>query len=79
MDYALIENGVVTNIIVLRSENAEEFSNAVMVGLCPVAIGDTYKDEKFYRNGEEVLCAEEKSAILRSALEELGVEVEAKA
>ena len=74
MDYALIENGVVTNIIVLRSENAEEFSNAVMV-----AIGDTYKDEKFYRNGEEVLCAEEKSAILRSALEELGVEVEAKA
>lgn len=78
MRYAWIENGVVTNTIVLNDRNAGDFPKAVKLGDRPVAIGDSYADEKFYRNGEEVLCAQEKSAILRSALEELGVEVEAK-
>lgn len=76
MRYAWIENGVVTNTIVLNDRNAGDFPKAMKLGDRPVAIGDSYADGKFYRNGAEVLCAQEKSAILRSALEELGVEVE---
>lgn len=54
MNYALIENGAITNIIYLSSANAHEFSNAVNIDQYPVGIGDTYTDGKFYRNGVEV-------------------------
>jgi hypothetical protein len=62
MNYALIENGVVTNIIWLNPKNANEFLNAVGVGDRPVGIGDSYIEGKFFRNGEEVLTNEEKLA-----------------
>lgn len=55
MNYALIEEGIVTNIIWLYPENASDFSNAVPMGDVPVAIGDKYIDHVFYRNGERVL------------------------
>lgn len=55
MNYALIENGIVTNIIWLYPENANDFPNAVPMGDVPVAIDDEYIDHVFYRNGERVL------------------------
>ena len=55
MNYALIENGVVTNIIWLYSANAEDFPSAVPCGDVPVAIGDTYDGQDFYREGEKVV------------------------
>ena len=54
MNYALVENGVVTNIIWLSPKNAEEFSNAIPYGNLSVQIGDTYENGKFYRNGNLV-------------------------
>jgi hypothetical protein len=61
MNYALIENGVVTNIIWLNPKNANEFLNAVGVGDRPAAIGDVYTDGVFYRDGERVLTAVEQA------------------
>jgi hypothetical protein len=62
MNYALIENGVVTNTIWLNPANASEFPDAVALGERPVGIGDSYIEGKFFRNGEEVLTNEEKLA-----------------
>ena len=56
MNYALIDNGIVTNLIWLHPMNANEF-NAVPMNDLPVQIGDTYEDGKFYRNGEEVVAS----------------------
>lgn len=77
MNYALVENGVVTNIIWLYEANAEEFPSAVKLGERQVEIGDTYEDGKFFREGTEVLTAEEAAvqaaALYAEALEALGV------
>ena len=54
MNYALIENNVVINIICLHPTNASEFPNAIFTDNLPIEIGDTYIDGVFYRNGEEV-------------------------
>lgn len=51
MNYAFIDNGVITNIIALNTENAHEFPDAVNVDKYPVGVGDTYVDGVFYRNG----------------------------
>ena len=53
-NYALVENGKVTNVIWMAKNNASEFSNAVFLGELPVGIGDEYKDNKFYREGKEI-------------------------
>ena len=76
MRYAWIENGVVTNTIVLNDRNAGDFPKAVKLGDRPVAIGDSYADGKFFRDGKEVLTLAEENAALMAALETLGVEVE---
>lgn len=55
MNYAIVENGVVTNIIVIYEGNAHEFPNAVLLDSVPVQIGDTYADGKFSRDGELLL------------------------
>ena len=55
MNYALIENGIVANIIWLYPDNASDFPNAVPIGDVPVGIGDEYIDHVFYRNGERIL------------------------
>lgn len=79
MNYALIENGIVTNIIWLYETNADEFPSAVKLGERQVEIGDTYEDGKFYRDGVEVLTAEEEAQLeavtYAEALQVLGVEV----
>ena len=54
MNYAFVENGIVTNIVFLSPANADEFPNAVNIDDYPVHIGDTYADGKFYRDGSVV-------------------------
>ena len=80
MNYALITNGVVSNIIWLYEGNAQEFPDAVALGDRPVGIGDTYANGKFYRGGVEVLTPLEQAHAeidaYKAALNELGVETE---
>ena len=54
MEYALIKDEIVINLIWLHPMNADEFPNAVSIEGLPVQIGDTYIDGIFYRDGEEV-------------------------
>lgn len=54
MNYALIENNIVINLIWLHPMNADEFPNAVLIDNLSVQIGDTYEDGKFYRDGVEI-------------------------
>lgn len=79
MNYALIENGVVTNIIWLYPGNAADFPNAVPMDDFPVGIGDTYTDGVFYRDGEKLLTpieqAQTEQEDMQEALNILGVEV----
>lgn len=73
MRYAIIENNTVTNVIALRETNAGEFPGAVALHDRPVGIGDTYSDGKFYRDGAEVLTAQEEIEQYKAALQTLGV------
>ena len=80
MRYALIDNGIVTNVIALNDRNASDFPNAVKLSDRPVTIGDTYTDGKFYRDSVEVLTPLEQAQVeiteYKAALHELGVETE---
>ena len=73
MDYALIENGIVTNIIFLLPTNADDFPGAVPIGDIPVGIGDTYENGDFYRDGEVLKSSlemtNERVAMVEEALE----------
>lgn len=74
MNYALIENGIVRNIIWLYPGNAADFPAAVPCGDYPVSIGDTYTDGVFYRDGERLLTPIEQE---RAAAQEAIAETEA--
>ena len=74
MRHALIDNGAVVNVIELRPGVA--WPGAVALQDRPVGIGDSYQGGKFFRDGNEVLTADEENAVLRAALETLGVETE---
>lgn len=76
MRYAIIQDNIVTNIIVLRDTNAQDFPEAVSVLDRPVTIGDNYIDGKFYRNSKEVLTPTEEIEQYKAALAILGVETE---
>lgn len=73
MRYAVITDGTVSNIIALRPANAGEFPGAVALHDRPVGIGDTYSEGKFYRDGKEVLTAQEEIEQYKAALQTLGV------
>lgn len=77
MRYAIITDGVVTNVIVLYPGNAADFPTAVPCGDVPVAIGDTYDGQDFYREGARVLSpveqARKDAEDMEAALELLGV------
>lgn len=79
MNYALVENGIVTNIIWLNERSAGEWPGAVRLYDRMVEVGDTYDGEKFWRGGTEVLTAAEaaqmEAAAYAAALMTLGVEV----
>lgn len=55
MDYALIEEGKVVNLIWLHPENVADFPGAVPLNSVPVEIGDEYDGQDFLRNGQRVL------------------------
>ena len=80
MRYAIVTDGIVTNVIELNVRNANDFPTAVKLGDRPVGIGDTYTDGKFYRDGVEVLTPMEQAQAeiteYKAALHELGVETE---
>ena len=69
MSYALIENGIVTNLIYLHPKNADKFPNAIPIHDIPVAIGDTYINNSFYRNGEKVLTPTEEYELIITELD----------
>ena len=74
MRAAMIENGVVTNIIIIDPDRYT--CSAVQTGELPVAIGDTYDGADFYRDGVKVeMPAEDVNAEYIEALQILGVEV----
>ena len=81
MRYAIITDGVVTNVIILYPGNAADFPTAVPCGDVPVAIGDTYDGQDFYREGEKVVspltAAQKEVETMQAALELLGVENDA--
>ena len=77
MRYAIIEDGVVVNVIILYPGGAKSFPGAVPCGDVPVAIGDTWDGQDFYREGARVLSpveqARKDAEDMQSALELLGV------
>ena len=74
MKYAIVENGVVTNTIVLLPYNAADFPNAIDTGERPVQAGDTYENGKFYRNGKEVHTEVEEKDITIDRMNAAGAE-----
>ena len=80
MRYAIVDNGIVTNVIALNDRNASDFPSAVKLYDRPANFGDTYADRKFYRDGVEVLTPTEQAQAemteYKAALHELGVETE---
>ena len=54
MNYALIKDGTVINIIYLHPMNAGDFPDAVATEGLPINIGDTYDGEHFLRDGKVV-------------------------
>lgn len=77
MNYALIENGIITNVIWLHPGNAAEFPNAVALNYIPAGIGDTYADGAFYRDSVKILTAQEKSEQEIQALNDTIAELDA--
>ena len=73
---ARVENGIVVNIESFPY-NAAENESLINCGDVPVAVGDTYTDGRFYRNGVKVLTpletALEEIADMKAALELLEV------
>lgn len=71
---ARIENGLVINVL-WCSDSEPETENLIAPADRPVAIGDTYSDGKFYRDGVEILTpleeALKKNAEYESALTEI--------
>lgn len=54
MNFALLDNGIVTNIIWIKPEQQSEFQPGAPTGDLPVMTGDTYENGKFYRYGKEI-------------------------
>ena len=73
MRYAIVTGGAVNNVFALRETNAGDFPGAVALHDRPVGIGDTYSESKFWRDGKEVLTAQEEIEQYKAALQTLGV------
>lgn len=67
MDYAIVENGVVVNIIVGLPQGMD----GVAIGDRLVAIGDSYQDGVFARDGTVIKTNLERIAELEAALAEI--------
>lgn len=81
MNYALIKDGIVKNVIDLHPMNANDFPGAIPADGVAASIGDTYTDGVFYRDGVEVkpyaVAKSEEMDDMHTALVELGVSAEA--
>lgn len=53
-NYAIVENGIVANVIWLNDGNAVDFPAAIPLADRPAGIGDAYADGVFTRDGEPV-------------------------
>lgn len=74
MNYAVIEQEKVVNIIEAEARGAESLSTymtLVATDERPVAIGDTYRDGRFYRDGEEILSPIEELTQYYEAMQEV--------
>lgn len=71
---ASVTNGIVTNVI-WCSDSEQETDTLKSPADRPVAIGDTYSDGKFYRDGVEILTpleeAQKQIAEYEAALSEI--------
>lgn len=67
MNYAIIEDGVVVNVIVGLPEGMD----GVPLGDRSVGIGDAYADGAFWRDGVRVLSIAEQLAAAQAALDEI--------
>lgn len=71
---ALLENGLVTNIL-WCSDREPETDTMINCGELPVGIGDSFQDGAFYRDGEKILTAyellEKQNAEYEAALSEI--------
>lgn len=71
---ALIENGIIVNML-WCTDSEQETESLINPADRPVAIGDTYSNGKFYRDGVEILTpleeALKKNAEYESALTEI--------
>ena len=67
MNYAIMGNGIVTNVIVELPEGTD----GIALNDRPVAIGDTLVNGVFLRNGEPVLTDAERIAQLEARVAEL--------
>lgn len=76
MNYALVENGTVTNVIWLNHGNADDFPDAIPLGDTPAGIGDTWDGEHFYRDGERILSRAEMDAQTIAAYEDAITQIE---
>lgn len=77
MDFAILQNGKVANLIGIFPTNWQQFEE-VVVAHRNVKVGDDYIMGYFYRNGEKVLTPEEENYQglvneMRDALALLGV------
>ncbi len=76
MDYAIINDGLVTNIISLHEANAHEFPGTVALGDRPAGIGDQYADGVFTRGGMPILTPLEEARELIAQLDAAIVDLE---
>ena len=71
MNFAIVEDGVVTNVIWLSASNRGDFPNSVCVANRAVAIGDQYIDGVFLRDGVQVPAYTEQIAAMSNQIGEL--------
>lgn len=65
---AIVEDGIVANVIWGLIYNMDEFPNAVQIDDLAVQIGDTYAGGMFYHNGEHVRTNAEIMGEMQEAL-----------
>ena len=79
MRYAIVEDGVVTNVVILYPGSEDVFPHAVPCERFAVEIGDTWDGTAFCREGEKVPGFQEleleRMRDMQAALEVLGVTV----
>lgn len=71
MVFAIVEDGIVTNVIWLCASNRLDFPHSVCIANRAVAIGDQYTDGTFFRDGMPVLAYTEQITALINQVSEL--------